>query len=286
MPRSSAANAPTAIQDEEVHGPELPWLPTPANDPVVLSPEPFDGLLRGSRGARRTARLGGWVAAATVALIIAAAAAILTVGRLVVPDSRAGTVAGPAVGSVADRVALAEPTSPAGQGGAGAPSELTEGLNALRSRMQAAQSTGSLSTARVDSAPTPDPVAAVRPADADGAARTPAPASPAPATLAALTEPDAPRSGPNAAEVGAMLDRARGLIAVGDIAAARRLAEYAAGGGDGDALFALAETFDPAQLARWRVRGVRGDVEKARTLYRRALERGVAGATARLAGLP
>ena len=83
-----------------------------------------------------------------------------------------------------------------------------------------------------------------------------------------------------------MLERVRGLITAGDIASARRLSEYAAAGGDGDALFALAETFDPVQLARWRVRGVRGDLEKARALYQRARDRGVADAVGRLTRLP
>ena len=82
-----------------------------------------------------------------------------------------------------------------------------------------------------------------------------------------------------------MLERARGLIATGDIAAVRRLAEYAASSGDGRALFALAETFDPGQLARWRVRGIKADVEKARALYGQALAAGMEEARERAARL-
>lgn len=101
------------------------------------------------------------------------------------------------------------------------------------------------------------------------------PSPPAPAPAARV-------NAPSPAEVADYLKRARDLIEVGDIGAARLLLERAAIGNDGTALFALGETYDPAMLEQWRVRGVRPNVERARTLYRRALDRGVAEAQARL----
>ena len=112
------------------------------------------------------------------------------------------------------------------------------------------------------------------------------------------TEPAvAPSPGPTAApspspgiaippaEVAGLLKRARELIELGDIGAARLLLERAAGANDGTALFALAETYDPAMLTRWRVQGVRPNVDRARFRYQRALDQGVGEARERLAGL-
>ena len=87
------------------------------------------------------------------------------------------------------------------------------------------------------------------------------------------------------AEVAGLLKRARELIELGDIGAARLLLERAAGANDGTALFALAETYDPAMLTRWRVQGVRPNVDRARSLYQRALDQGAGEARERLAGL-
>ena len=53
----------------------------------------------------------------------------------------------------------------------------------------------------------------------------------------------------------------------------------------GPASFALAETYDPNMLAAWGSRGVAADVAKARALYRKALNLGVAHAQVRLEAL-
>jgi len=128
-------------------------------------------------------------------------------------------------------------------------------------------------------APTPEPPAA-KPPEKDRAAQ------PEPPSGRADFAPSTP--GPSAApsaEAAGLLRRARELIDVGDIGAARLLLERAAATNDGSALFALAETYDPAALARWRVQGVRPNVDRARMLYQRALDRGVGQAQERLAGL-
>lgn len=89
-----------------------------------------------------------------------------------------------------------------------------------------------------------------------------------------------------AAVLGRLMVRARELREQGDIAAARTVLERPADDGHGTALFELAETYDPNMLSAWRTLGTKGDVAKARQLYRRAEEAGVVLATERLKGLP
>ena len=49
---------------------------------------------------------------------------------------------------------------------------------------------------------------------------------------------------------------------------------YAARRGSADAMFALAQTFDPDRLSQWRVLGLAGDVSEALNWYIRAAEAG------------
>jgi len=71
----------------------------------------------------------------------------------------------------------------------------------------------------------------------------------------------------------------------GDVAGAREMLAAAENGREGLVSFALAETYDPNMLAAWGTRGVAADVARARALYRRALDLGVASAHGRLEAL-
>ncbi|KAA2235763.1 hypothetical protein [Salinarimonas soli] len=82
-----------------------------------------------------------------------------------------------------------------------------------------------------------------------------------------------------------LLSRARGLIEQGDISGARLVLEHALHAGSSRAAFHLAETYDPRILASWRALGIRGDAKRARELYAKASERGIAGSRERLLGL-
>src|SRR5215207_283357 len=97
--------------------------------------------------------------------------------------------------------------------------------------------------------------------------------------------PASPAGRPDPAEVSGLVRRAYELIGRGDIGGARLLLDRAVSANDGTALFALAETYDPAVLARWRVWGVGPDAERARSLYQKALERGIAQAQERITAL-
>ena len=72
----------------------------------------------------------------------------------------------------------------------------------------------------------------------------------------------------------------------GDIAAARQLYQRAAQAGLPEAAMAMGMTFDPAELSRRGVRGLKGDPETARKWYSRAQDLGAPGAAERISRLP
>ena len=87
---------------------------------------------------------------------------------------------------------------------------------------------------------------------------------------------------PGNPEAGRLMARANRLLEQGNIGVARTLLERAAEMGSASALFALAETYDPAMLAAWRTFGTQGDVGKARELYAKAFAGGIREAKDRL----
>jgi hypothetical protein len=116
------------------------------------------------------------------------------------------------------------------------------------------------------------------------AAHRDAPPLPASAPAAESTS-DKPTEGPVDPELQRLMSRAKLLLAQGDIGAARVALKLAAESGDASALFALAETFDPAVLSAWGTMGTQGDAARAGDLYAKALAAGVAAAQDRLATL-
>lgn len=81
---------------------------------------------------------------------------------------------------------------------------------------------------------------------------------------------------------GEALKLAQGLVAQGDIAAAREILARVAAEGTPQALLSLAETYDPNVLAAWGVRSAEADAERARHLYTSALAAGIEQARRRL----
>ncbi len=108
------------------------------------------------------------------------------------------------------------------------------------------------------------------------------PPSPGPAADATADRPAAEPADP---ELLHLLARATLLVARGDIGGARVVLERAVETGSASALFALAETFDPAILSAWGTVGTQGDPAWARELYAKALAGGIAAAKDRLATL-
>lgn len=109
--------------------------------------------------------------------------------------------------------------------------------------------------------------------------------------VATFAMPDKPATSaiePNAralvttAQILAVAER---FIAEGDVRAARAMLTDTAATGDGRALFALAETYDPNLLASWNAQHIESSASYARLLYEAALKAGVADAQTRLDAL-
>ena len=117
-------------------------------------------------------------------------------------------------------------------------------------------------------------------------ATRPAPSAAAPKPVRAevagppkYTEPPPP---PRIDPVRERLDAAKALIGDRAIEAARMKLQPLSEDGDAEALFLLAGTYDPLQLAALGVTTVRAEAERARHLYERALAAGHEAARARL----
>lgn len=87
-------------------------------------------------------------------------------------------------------------------------------------------------------------------------------------------------------QVQNLMASGRTRVAAGDVAGARAIYQRAADIGDGPAAFALAETYDPAALARPGVQGIKPDPSTARHWYQTAADRGLAEARVRLERMP
>ena len=104
---------------------------------------------------------------------------------------------------------------------------------------------------------------------------------------AARTENNAaaPSKTLDAETLAALMTRAKSLLALGDIAAARLLLERAANAQDATAAFLLAQTYDPAVLGVRDTRSITADPVMARDWYRKAASFGSADAQQRLTQL-
>lgn len=115
--------------------------------------------------------------------------------------------------------------------------------------------------------------------------------APVPIAVAAPPEPPPPtKTLPpaktlDADTLAALMARARSLMTVGDIAAARLLLERAANAQDATAAFVLAQTYDPAVLGTKDTRSITADAAAARDWYRKAAQLGSAEAQQRLTQL-
>jgi TPR repeat protein len=114
----------------------------------------------------------------------------------------------------------------------------------------------------------------------------PTPLAVGPATRSMTISTNAPRATPPVSEAARRLC-AQGLIALaaGDITGARLYLERAAEAGDARALMVLGQSYDPAMLVRIGAIGIKGDADKARDYYAKALAAGMGAARERMAAL-
>lgn len=110
---------------------------------------------------------------------------------------------------------------------------------------------------------------------------------PAPGPSPAAVKGTAPVKGAaiSIEEAQRLAARATNLLKAGDIAGARLLLARASSSGEARGTFLLAETYDPKVLARWNVRGIKADPEKAKALYRQAADAGLVEARGRIEAL-
>jgi TPR repeat protein len=86
-------------------------------------------------------------------------------------------------------------------------------------------------------------------------------------------------------ELATLMNRAKALLATGDISPARLLLERAAEAQDASAALMLAQTYDPTVLGTQDIRNITPDPAQARSWYQRAAQLGSADAQRRLSQL-
>ena len=106
---------------------------------------------------------------------------------------------------------------------------------------------------------------------------------PEPSPLPAVAAPATQTRRLGADELANLLKRAKGLIAVGDIAPARLLLERAADAQEASAALLLAQTYDPIVLGTQDMRSITPDPAMARDWYQKAARLGSVDARQRLA---
>jgi hypothetical protein len=108
-------------------------------------------------------------------------------------------------------------------------------------------------------------------------------ASPSPSGSAAMADPGAaPPNTPDHEQALRFYHRGQDVLERGDVDAARRFFERAADMGLPQGAMALATTYDPNELAKLKVVGLKGNIAAARKWYDRAAELGATEASERL----
>ncbi|SDH01083.1 hypothetical protein SAMN05216338_1004277 [Bradyrhizobium sp. Rc2d] len=108
---------------------------------------------------------------------------------------------------------------------------------------------------------------------------------PQPAPVAPPPAPPLPAKTLDADTLAGLMTRAKSLLGVGDISAARLLLERAANAQDATAAFLLAQTYDPAVLGTSDTRRIAADATAAREWYQKAAALGSTEARQRLVQL-
>jgi len=266
-------------------------------DPVPLFLSDYDGepdpseymtpLRKDRRGSFSSRILAGVLATAAVAILFAMFSSDAT--HDIIANAKASIAAALPAPYAAAQPDPAQLTA--------RDTQLKNPKDAARLSAPASQTPGVRSVTTVAVAPTREEIttayqsalqgrapAAAAPAAATPAAATPAAAAPvaaAPVAAPAVAAPPARRL--EADELAALMKRAKGLIAIGDIASARLLLERAADAQEASAALLLAQTYDPAVLGTQDMRSITPDPAAARTWYQKAAQLGSLDAKQRLA---
>ena len=161
--------------------------------------------------------------------------------------------------------------------------QLKNPKDAARLSAPASQTPAVRSVATVAVAPTREEITTAYQSALQG--RAPAAAAPAAVPVAAPPVAASPARKLDADELATLLNRAKGLLAAGDIPSARLLLERAADAQDASAALMLARTYDPDALGTQDIRNIVPDPAMARTWYQKAAQLGSADAQRRIAQL-
>jgi len=258
-----------------------------AEEPVPLFLSDYDGepdpseymtpLRKDRRGSLSSRILAGVLATAAVAVLFAMFSSDAT--RDIIVNAKASIAASlPAPYAAAQR----DPAQLTARD-----TQLKNPNDAARLAAPASQTAGVRSVATVAVAPTREEITTAYQTALQG--RAPAAAAPAAAApVAALPVAAPPVAAPaarklDADELAALMKRAKGLIAIGDIAPARLLLERAADAQEASAALLLAQTYDPAVLGKSDMRSITPDPAAARIWYQKAAQLGSLDARQRLA---
>jgi TPR repeat protein len=258
-----------------------------AEEPVPLFLSDYDGepdpseymtpLRKDRRGSLSSRILAGVLATAAVAVLFAMFSSDAT--RDIIVNAKASIAASlPAPYAAAQR----DPAQLTARD-----TQLKNPNDAARPPAPASQTAGVRSIPTVAVAPTREEITTAY----QSALQSRAPAAAAPATaapVAALPVAAPPVAAPaarklDADELAALMKRAKGLIAIGDIAPARLLLERAADAQEASAALLLAQTYDPAVLGKSDMRSITPDPAAARIWYQKAAQLGSLDARQRLA---
>jgi hypothetical protein len=266
-----------------------------------LSEYAFGGNRRFGSGGLKKARAGRIVTGVAVVSAIAAVLALFSIDstRAVIFNASLGGGGGSAPPPVQLAAAVPEPALPQRIAAPPLAAEPTGAEIAAATRRTPPNALASASPTRDEIAAAyqsalkgkvavPEPVArdaarevaAVVPAAPVVAAVAPAVREPVPVTREAAP---ARRIDPD--ELEALLKRAKGLLAIGDITSARLLLERAADAQEAEAALMLAGTYDPQVLGSQDLRSVSPDPAAARVWYQKAAQLGSADAKRRLGQL-
>ncbi len=241
--------------------------------PLFLSNEADEPRQRGfgSGGERIRARAPVWPRIFKAGILTTAAAAIafaiVVVGNplALFADAKASLPSAAADQSGAAQKSEPQPAAPVQLANAGPPTPVLPPAASVRTSPPAPTKV------------TRDDIAlALRAAAQQGQVQADQPPAPPPAAAVPARRLDAD-------ELEALLKRAKGLIAIGDIAPARLLLERAADAQEASAALLLAQTYDPAVLGTPDMRSITPDPAKARDWYQKAARLGSLDARQRLA---
>jgi hypothetical protein len=253
-----------------------------AEDPVPLFLSDYDGepdpseymtpLRKDRRGSLSSRILAGALAIAAVGILFAMFSSDVT--RDIIVNAKASIAA-----------ALPAPysaTKPDSAHLTAQDTQLKNPKDAARVSAPASQTPAVRSVTTVAVSPTREEITTAY----QSALQSRAPAAAAPAAAVPVAAPPVAASSArrlDADELATLMKRAKGLIAIGDIASARLLLERAADAQEASAALLLAQTYDPVVLGSQDTRSITPDPAAARIWYQKAAQLGSSDATQRLA---